>query len=64
MLEGVEVEVGAELAVEDREHVLVELGGDALGVVVGGLEAAAVLDQVGAEQEVVAGEHQGRRSGT
>ena len=60
VLEGVEVEVGAELAVEDLEHVLVELGGDALGVVVGGLEADPVLDQVGAEQEVVAGEHQRR----
>ena len=60
VLEGVEVEVGAELAVEDLEHVLVELGGDPLGVVVGGLEAGRVLDQVGAEQEVVAGEHQRR----
>ena len=60
VLEGVEVEVGAELAVEDLEHVLVELGGDALGVVVGGLQPGRVLDQVGAEQEVVAGEHQRR----
>ena len=51
VLEGVEVEVGAELAVEHREHVLVELGGDAAGVVVGGLEPRSVLDQVGAEQE-------------
>ena len=39
VLEGVEVEVGGELAVEDREDVLVELGGDAGGVVVGGLQA-------------------------
>ena len=38
VLEGVEVEVGAELAVEHAEDVLVELGGDAGGVVVGGLE--------------------------
>ena len=60
VLEGVEVEVGAELAVEDGEDVLVELGGDAGGVVVGGLEAGAVLDQVGAEQEVVAGAEQRR----
>jgi hypothetical protein len=43
VLEPAEVEVGVELAVEDVEHVLVELGGDAGGVVVGGLEAGAVL---------------------
>ena len=30
VLEGVEVEVGAQLAVEHEQHVLVELGGDAL----------------------------------
>ena len=60
VLEGVEVEVGAELAVEHLEHVLVELGGDAGGVVVGGLEPVAVLDQVGAEQELVAGPQQRR----
>ena len=60
VLEGVEVEVGAELAVEHLEHVLVELGGDPGGVVVGGLEPGAVLDQVGAEQELVAGAEQRR----
>ena len=41
VLEGVEIEVGVELAVEDVEDVLVELGGDARGVVVGGLERLA-----------------------
>ena len=36
------------------QHVAVELGGDARGVVVGGHEPARVLHQVGAEQERVA----------
>ena len=38
-----------------REHVLVELGGDALRVVVGGFEAVDVLHEVEAEQQVVVG---------
>ena len=58
MLEGVEVEVGAEPRVEHGEHVLVERGGDAGGVVVGGLERLPVLDQVGAQQEAVVGPEQ------
>ena len=37
------------------QHVLVELGGDALRVVVRGVEAVDVLDEVDAEQEVVVG---------
>ncbi len=63
VLESVEVEVGAQLAVQHRQHVLVELGGDAAGVVVGGLEAFPSLDQVGAEQEPVLGAHQLREAG-
>ena len=63
VLELVGVEVGAELAVEDGEDVLVELGGDAGGVVVGGLEPGGVLDQVGAEQEPVLGAEQCRDPG-
>ena len=51
----VDVEVGVELAVHDREHVLVELGGDALRVVVRGFEAVDVLDEIEAEQQVVVG---------
>ena len=43
-----------QLAVEHPQHVAVELGGHALGVVVGGDQAAGVLDQVGAEQQRVA----------
>ena len=53
MLEGIEVELGAERLVEDREDVLVELGRDPGRVVVGGLQPPAILHQVGAEQEVV-----------
>ena len=53
VLEGVDVEVGAELAVDDVQDVAVELGRDARRVVVGGLEHRRVLDEVGAEQQVV-----------
>jgi hypothetical protein len=53
VLEGVDVEVSLELSVEDREDVLVELGSDALRVVVGGLEDGRVLDQVRAEQKAI-----------
>ena len=38
MLERVEVEIAAELAVDAREQVEIERGGDAGGVVVGGVE--------------------------
>ena len=54
VLERVDVEVGVELTIDHVEHVLVELGGDAGRVVVGGLERRHVLDQVEAEQEPVA----------
>jgi len=59
VLEAVELEIAVELAVEHPQDVLVELGGDAAGVVVGGLEAARLLDQVGAEQDPVARREQG-----
>ena len=49
------VEVGVELAVEHRQHVAVELGGHAGGVVVGRDEPVDVLHEVGAEQQRVAG---------
>ena len=55
VLEAVDVEVGVELAVHHREHVLVELGGDALRVVVRGFEAVDVLHEIEAEQQVVVG---------
>ena len=60
VLEGVEVEVGAEPVVQDREHVVVELGRDSGSVVVGGLERPPVLDQVGAQEEAVVGLEQVR----
>ena len=60
VLERVRVEVGVELAVEHAQHVAVELGGHAGGVVVGGDEAVDVLDQVGAEEEGVAGRERRR----
>ena len=49
------VEVGVEQAVDDAQHVAVELGGGATRVVVSGLEGGDVLHQVDAEQEPVAG---------
>ncbi len=59
VLELVGVEVGAELGVQHREDVLVELGGDAGVVVVRGDQHGRILDQVGAEQEEVAGAQPG-----
>jgi hypothetical protein len=53
VLEGVDVEVGVELAVDHAQDVAIELGGHAGGVVVGGLDDRRVLDQVGAEQQVI-----------
>src|SRR5439155_6269255 len=61
VLEPGQIEGGAQLAVEDGEHVAVELGGDAGGVVVGGLEPGDVLHQVGAEEERVAWVHRVRQ---
>lgn len=61
VVEEAEVEVGAEFAVEDVEHVLVEVGGDAGRVVVCADEDLGVLDQIGAEQQsVVAAERVGQ----
>ena len=63
VLEGVEVEVGVQLAVDHRQQVAVERRGDAGGVVVGGLEHGRVLDQVGAEQQpVLRAQQRGRAS--
>ena len=52
------VEVAAELAVDHVQHVAVELRCDAARVVVRGLEPRRVLDEVGAEQERLAGPEQ------
>ncbi len=53
MLHRGDIDAGAELPVHAREEVAGEGGGDAGGVVVGGLEHGAVLDQVDAEQEKI-----------
>ena len=60
MIERVDVEVGVELPVHHSQDVLVELGCDALGIVVGRFEAVDGFDEVGAEkEEVVRPEHRG-----
>ena len=53
--EPADVEVGPEVAVEHPQAVADELLGDAAGVVVGRDQPVGVLDQVGAEQQPVAG---------
>ena len=55
MVERVEVEVAAELAVDADQEVLVERRRDAERVVVGEQQLALRLDEVGAEQQQVAG---------
>ena len=52
--ECVEVEVGVELAVDPREQVEVERGGDAPAIVVGGPDDRFVLVEVEADQEAAA----------
>ena len=54
VLERWHVEVAGELAVEDPEHVEIELTGDTGRVVVGGNQPRGALDEVDAEQECVA----------
>ena len=49
--EAVEVERAVQLAVDARQQIEVERGGDASGVVVGGVENARVLLQVDADQQ-------------
>ncbi|MNE30301.1 hypothetical protein D3C80_1238070 [compost metagenome] len=51
MREGVQVEVGPQLAVGPCQHVAVERRRHALGVVIGGAQNGLVLDQVHAEDE-------------
>ncbi len=53
--ERVGIEVGVELAVHDPQHVAVEVGGHARGVVVRGDEPVGALHEIGAEEEGVAG---------
>jgi hypothetical protein len=53
VLEVLRVKARVELAIQHAQDVAVELGREALGVVVGGLEHLRVLDQVGAHQQEV-----------
>jgi hypothetical protein len=59
VLERLQVEVGVELAVDDVQNVLVELGRDTGRVVVRGLETRPVLDQIGPQEEAIPWVHQG-----
>jgi hypothetical protein len=54
VLERRRVEVGTQFAVDDVQHVAVELGGDAGRVVVGGNQHVRRLHQVGAEEQPLA----------
>src|SRR5450759_4966601 len=51
MLETVELESGADLAIDAHQQIEIELGGDALGVVIGGVENVRRLDQIGADDQ-------------
>ena len=55
VVERVEIEVGVEFSVDHREHIAVELRGYARTVVVGTHQPVDILDQVGAQQQAVAG---------
>ena len=54
VLERLGIEVGVQLAVDDLEHVAVELGGHAGGVVVCGHQPILVLHEIGPEQQPIA----------
>src|ERR1700687_2063202 len=57
MVELVGFEISLELVVEHDEHVAIELGGDAGTVVIGGDQTSRILDQVGANKEMVTDGH-------
>src|SRR5437868_5738299 len=58
--EGIEVEVGAQLAVDAGEDVEVEARGDAGGIVIGRMQHAFVLDQVDPDDEPRGGSENAR----
>ena len=51
MLEGAEIEIGAELAIDARQQIEIEFRRDALGIVVGVVENFGVLHQIDADHE-------------
>jgi hypothetical protein len=55
MVERLEIEVAAELAVDPHQQIAVERGGHAERIVVGQLQRPFGLDEIGAEQQPVAG---------
>src|SRR5262245_54815574 len=55
MAEGANVEIAAKLAIDAREQIEIEARGDALGVVVGGVEDRRILHQVDADDQGCAG---------
>ena len=57
MLEGGGSKSAPELVIQHPEHVPVELGGDALGVVVGRLDARDILPEIHAHEEAVTRPH-------
>src|SRR5215471_9019579 len=54
MLEGIKIKVGFELAVQPRQDILIELRGDALGIVVSRQQNLRALGKVGAKQQGIA----------
>src|SRR5690606_28913561 len=55
VLEAVEIEIAAKLAVDAAQEVEVEGGGDAVGVVIGGAQHVAVLHEIDADDHARAG---------
>ncbi len=55
MLEGGEVEIGAELAVDARQQIEIEFRGNTPGIVISGTENLDVLDQIDADDKDSAG---------
>src|SRR5664280_88516 len=51
VLERIELEGGAELAIDAHQQIEIELGGDALGVVIGGVEHVHRFDEIGADDQ-------------
>jgi len=54
VIEGRRIEVTAELAIDDLENVAIEFRGDARAIVVRCFEHGRLLDEIGAEQEMLA----------
>src|SRR5215467_9720553 len=53
MSESAQIEIPAKFAVDSRQHVQIELRGDARGIVIGGMQQRAFLDHIGSEQQSI-----------